>query len=148
MLSSMDKEYHDILKQLTDLTNLLAEKRSAWSQHILLLASTLFGILISLQGKSSGMPLTRLCFALAVVALGLGILLTAIALYSHIDAISRARKGYIEEATNALRYGREMKPVSSSVRRLFVFCEWSGYICFFATVLLLSAYSFRLALGI
>ncbi|SDC53804.1 hypothetical protein [Williamwhitmania taraxaci] len=143
----MNKESYNILKPLSDLTNLLAEKRSAWSQHILLLASTLFGILIYLQGKSSGTLPTRLCFALAVVALGFGILLTAIALYSHIDAISRTRKDYTEEAISALHEHREMNSVSASVRRLFVFCEWLGYICFFATVLLLSAYSFLLALG-
>ena len=136
-----EKNIHDSIKLLGNLTNQYAEKRASWSQHILLLSSTLFGILISLHDTHSDKLYIRLVFALAVAFLGIGILLTALAVYSHIDAVKRARKVAVEESQDALRKHRAMNTVTVPERKIFLFCESAGYVCLVLSVLLLSLYA-------
>ncbi len=141
----MENNISNSFRILGELTNLLAEKRAAWHQQLLVASSALFGVLIALQKESSSYLYTRLTFALALVLLALGILLTAISLYSHVDAISRSRKAATKEAVDALHGDRAMKPVAVRERKLFSFCEKASYICFGLSVLLLAAYSFLIA---
>ncbi len=143
----MDENVNNSIKTLGKLTNELAEKQYAWFRHILLVSATLFGILISLHGKNSDMLHIRLCFALAIVVLALGILQISIAMYSHIDALRRSRKVYTKETIDALHEHRASQPVSVPVRKIFVFCEKSGYICFALSVVLLAVYALLLALS-
>jgi hypothetical protein len=140
----MDEKAFKNAKTFVDLTNQLAEKKYAWSQHILLLSSTLFGILIALHNESSNTLGIRLCFSLAVALLGFGVLLTAIALYSHINALGRSRKVFLQESSDALNKRRDVKPVGVPALKIFVVCEIVGYICFFLCVALLSLYSILL----
>ncbi len=127
-----------ILKELMDEH---VKIRRSWFQHILLLASTLFGILISLHGNASPNLYARWCFALAIALLGLGILTMSIALYAHIDTLKRIRVLYAEEAQNASREGRATGYVSVNERKVFGICEKTGYICFGFCVILLSLYA-------
>jgi hypothetical protein len=140
ILHIMEKNSYDSIKNLEHLTNLLAEKRASWSQQLLLISSSLLGILVSLHAKSSDSLYVRLCFALAIVLLAIGILLTAVSLYSYVEAISRTRQAYKLEAIDALHHNRETKPVSAPVKKIFVFCEKTGYICFASCVFFLSLY--------
>ena len=136
----MEKNVYDSLKTLEQLTHLLSEKRASWSQQLLLISSTLLGVLVSLHAKSSDNLYVRLCFALAIVLLAIGILLTAVSLYSHIEAISRTRQEYTQESISALHDNRASKPVSVPAKKIFVFCEKTGYIGFVSCVFFLSLY--------
>jgi lysylphosphatidylglycerol synthetase-like protein (DUF2156 family) len=140
------KEFNAVMRTLQEQSNLLSEKRSAWRHQLLVAASALFGILISLQSTGTQSQCTRLAFALAIVLLALGILSTAIALYEQIDAIDRSRKAYSAESQAAFREGREMKPVAVRARKLFSFCAGASYICFGLSVLLLAVYAVLSAL--
>lgn len=142
----MDKNVSNSFKTLGELTNLLAEKRSSWHHQILVASSALFGILVALQRDSSTLLYVRLTFAASLVLLALGILLIGITLYSHVDAVSRARKEYTQEAVSALREDRGTKPVAVPVRKLFLICEKLSYICFGLSVLLLASYSIFIAI--
>ncbi|MDH6310559.1 hypothetical protein M2451_003351 [Dysgonomonas sp. PFB1-18] len=141
----MDNNISNSFKTLGEQTNLLAEKRASWHHQLLVASSALFGILISLHNGNSLLLFVRLVFALSVVLLALGIFLIGISLYSHIDAVSRARKAATEEAILAAREHRAMKPVAVPVRKIFSFCEKASYICFGLSVLLLAAYSVLIA---
>ncbi|MFW5700639.1 MAG: hypothetical protein ACOCWM_03030 [Cyclobacteriaceae bacterium] len=118
-----------------------AEKRYVWQRHIQLLGSSLFGILISLHGIGAQQyPAYRLVFALAVVLLALGILLISLALYGHVNAVGRTHKALLDEVQKAGKEFRDIRGVSVPSRPLFVVCEWSAYICFGMSVLLLAFY--------
>jgi len=137
----MDKNVSNSFKTLAELSNSLSEKRASWHHQLLVASSALFGILISLHGKTPLEPLTRWTFAGAVVLLSLGILLTGISLYTQIDAMSRARKEATKEAKSALHEDRAMRPVSVPEKKTFSICAKASYICFGISVLLLAAYA-------
>jgi hypothetical protein len=137
----------DDIKMIAEQSNLLTEKLSEWHHRLLVAASALFGILISLHTTSQVCPLARLTFAAAIVSLALGILLTAYSLYREIDAIRRARKAYVEESVAALREGRATDPVVARERKRFVFCAKASYTCFAFSVLLLALYAVLIALS-
>lgn len=136
----MDENVYNSFKTLTELSNLLAEKRASWSQQLLLASSTLLGILVSLHSRSSDNLYVRLCFALAIVLLCIGILMTGISLYSYVDAISRTREEFVKEAILAAREHRAAQNVSVPTKKINVFCEKTSYICFASCVLVLSLY--------
>jgi len=136
----MDENLKKSMKTIVGISNQLGEKLHSWFQYILLPASSLFGILIALHGRSSDILHIRLFFALAIVALALGILLIAIATYSHIEALRRLRKNYEQEAITALREHRGVGHVGASERKIFLFCEKAGYAFLILSVLLLAVY--------
>ena len=128
-------------RELIKATREFQEKKYAWSQHVQLLAASLFGILIALHDGSSGMHLAaRMAFALAIVLLALGILLNAITIYGHIDAVARARKAFQDEMKAALNEYRDVGPVTVPERRLFAICAIAAYTCFVLSLLLLASY--------
>ncbi|KAA6346404.1 hypothetical protein EZS27_006054 [termite gut metagenome] len=137
----MDKDVSNSLKALHENSKVLAEKRFAYHQYLLVPASTLFGILISLHSNDLGTLYTRLFFSLSIAALVCGILSNAMALYSHIDAVNRTRKVATQESLDAYRENRAMNPVSVPSRKLFVVCEKATYICYALGVVLLSLYT-------
>jgi len=143
----MNEDVKNSVKTIVELTNLLAEKRHAFLQHILLVSTTLFGVLIALQQKSSEWLAARLCFALALVLLGFGILLTSIALYGHIAAVSRSRDLYLAQSKNALREPRATLPVSTPSKKIFVRSETTAYVFFCFSLILLSCYAVIIAVS-
>jgi len=132
-------ESYKVLKELMDEHN---KQKRDWLRNVLLLASTLFGVLISLHDKTLNTPNSPLYFALAIALLGCGILLSGTALYSHIDVLQRARKIYAEEAARAYRENRNAEPVSIYERKTFRFCEALSYICYAGCVILLVVHLF------
>lgn len=136
--------HQNSFKVLKELMDLMEKTRQTWLQHILLLSTTLFGILISLHDRTLENLYARWSFALAVVLLGFGILMIAISLYAHINTLKRVRILYSEEAITALRENREAGYVGVNERKVFGVCEKIGYICFSLCILGLSLYSFLL----
>lgn len=133
-------------RELIKATREFQEKKYAWSQHVQLLAASLFGILIALHGSNSDTHLAaRLAFALAIVLLALGILLNAITIYGHIDAVGRTRAAFLDEMKAALREHRDVGPVAVPERRLFATCAIAAYTCFVLSLVLLASY---VALGV
>lgn len=136
----MEDNVKNSFRVLGELTNLLAEKKSSWHQQLLIASTTLFGVLIALQQGNASLLAARLTFALAVAFLAIGILLIAISLYSHVDAISRARKLATDESIKALREERAMNPIAAKEKKKFQICEKLAYICYALSMILLTIY--------
>jgi hypothetical protein len=137
----MDENYRALIQPAIDLMEKQNEKHEAWIRHVLLLASSLFGILISLHNKTGSYSHSEICFRLAICGLSLGILTYTISLYAQIEALKRLRDNYGSEALNALREGREGEPVSAPKGKLFVFCEITGSISLALAVVFLALYA-------
>ena len=136
---------NESLKELAQIVNELSDKKAVFYRHILLISTTLFGILISLHSKGSYILYVRLFFALAIVSLALGILSVAIVLYGQIEDYRSLKDNYVKEALSAEREFRQMGPVLPDDRKIFLFFEKAAYKCFGVCLLLLSCYSVLLA---
>jgi hypothetical protein len=137
----MSYNLSEAIKDLHENSKLLAEKRFACQQYLLLPASTLLGILTSLHKNDLGTLCARLFFALAIALLACGILTNAIALYSHIDAVSRLRKAGDQDVSDALREHREVNYVSAPGRKIFAVCETAAYAAYVLSLVFLSLYT-------
>jgi hypothetical protein len=137
----MEHNYDPVIKQLAELTNALSEKRHAWFQHIQLLASSLFGVIIALHSTNASCQWYRYLFALGLALLALGLILNSISIYSQIAYTNRARKALKEEAQKAIRSLRAIDGVTVPASKLFAIAEIGAYICFLLSVVLLACYS-------
>jgi hypothetical protein len=137
----MSQNLSEAIKGLHENSRLSVEKRFAYQQYLLIPASTLLGILISLHGSNLNTLYTRLFFSLAIVALVCGILTNALSLYGHVDAVNRAQKAGIQEVSSALREHREVNYVSAPERRVFVACERIAYTSYALSLVFLSLYT-------
>ncbi len=133
--------YEDAFRKSKELMELFNEKQSEWLQRVLFLSATLFGVLVSLHTTTEAGLYSRLAFGASLVSLALGILMLAIALYSHIDSLKRVRKAYTEEAGSAVRERREVGFVSVPPRKFYTACEVAAYIFLPLSVVLLTTYS-------
>lgn len=88
------------LKQLFNLGKEKNIKHNEWLKHILLMASGLIGILISLHSEKSKTILQHYSFVITIVGLGLGILFGSICLYSDVNGANKLFKKYKEKIIN------------------------------------------------
>ena len=136
----MEDPYYNVKKTLIELAQLLAEKRAQWFQHILLVGTTLLGILVSLHTNSSSNLYVRLCFALSIVQLALGLLLSGMLLYSFQEAIARTRQDYLEKAKLAVRENKQPDGASAPPKKIYIIAEKAAYICLASSFLFLTLY--------
>lgn len=142
----MDNDYYrKQLGQLVDLTEKSAEKQLSFFQHILLVSSSTFGILISLHSNSSSCLYIRLVFSLATVILSLGCLTTAIVVYDHSFFVERSRQLFRTEVQSAMKEDREVAGVVVEKKKRTKFCEKASYILLCLSLILLSCYAVLLA---
>jgi hypothetical protein len=131
---------------IQELTAKIHQDSVNWLQHVLLLASTLFGIIIALHNNSLEPQYIRLAFALAVFLLGIGILSLSISLYGRLDVLLRVRKAYAMKAQLQAKTGASIGHVSMGAKKIFGICETIGYICLICSVLILSCYTVLLSI--
>jgi len=132
--------YNTVFEQLTELTEKIGERQSEWFRHLLLIASSLLGILVSLHSKTDNGYSARLIFLLVVFFLMFGILTGSLCLYAEIHAMKKAKRLYIEEAKNSLAENRDIQAVFSKKPLWFSVCQVSTYIIFSGSVMLLAVY--------
>ena len=128
----------------------LQRKRSAVHmdilKHILLIAASVFGILIALHTGESKLPFPcRLLFPLALTGISVGILFCSIALYGEYDAARRIVKSWEEELASSMRENREVSDIFVEPDTFYEVCEKAGYTAMAIALVLLVAYSFLLA---
>jgi hypothetical protein len=133
--------YEEEMKELRGVMDRRFEKQVAFAQHVLLLSSSLFGILIALHSSGIQSPPHHWVFALANSLLAAGILGTAIGLYGHVDTLRRAQEAFARELQAARSEHRDARTVAISARNIFLACEKSGYIFLLLSVLMLALYS-------
>ena len=133
--------YEAEIKELRAVMDRRLEKQVAFSQHVLLLSSSLLGILIALHSSGTQSPPPHWVFALATTLLAMGIPLTTIGLYGHIDTLKRAQEAYADELQSARNEHRDARIVAISARKVFSLCEKIGYIFLLLSVLMFALYS-------
>lgn len=130
-----------VLKQLAQLSREASAKESAFLQHILLVASSTFGILISLHPSVPEYRYSRLGFVLSVAILGLAILCNAIALFAQSRLPRRAQKDLSEEGRAAIRENRPVNQICVQRKKYHVFCERATYILLVVALISLCSYA-------
>lgn len=120
-----DPKNIETFKQLNEKRN---EKHFDWVKHILLVASGLLGVLVSLRSTKSGDEYQHYAFIATVSALGLGILTGSIHLYAEVNAMNRLQDKLIEQIKKESK-GQGGNPEIINAGPLFVFTilEWTCY---------------------
>lgn len=80
---------HENLKDLSNVSKLRNEKREEWLKQVVLGATTLVGVLISLHKEKSPTEATHVLFCLTIGLLALGILSGAMVLFAPVNAYHR-----------------------------------------------------------
>lgn len=116
-------------------------KRTQWYKHLILVSSSLFGILISLRPEPKNIDhISILYYLTGLSLLALCILFLSITIYGNINTDSRAILEYNQKATNAINKGTKIPNIQVTPRRIFIISEYSGYIAFVLSIILLSCY--------
>ncbi|MDR3350737.1 MAG: hypothetical protein LBN98_03685 [Prevotellaceae bacterium] len=139
-------DYTENYKEYFKLKNQLTEQRIAYLRYILLITSTLMGLLISLHGSTIVALSVRLAFACSMVLICIGLLTGAVAVY--LLSIT-ARKNLVEDYQHKLQDARTtssaMLPVSGHPPKLFAVCEKTCYIALLLAVVSLTLYAVSVA---
>lgn len=134
-------DYDQIINRYSEITKDAASARSDWSKGLILLASTLFGILVSLFGTIPHEPGTAFLLALSITLLGGGILTLGISAYEYVYL----RNQHVKALGKKLQAAHQMRPVCPttyiSSPRIFSRCRIISYIAFAMSVMLLCVYS-------
>lgn len=128
-------------KKIEDLTAQSSQRILSFWQHILLVSSSLDGILISLRVGSSQYLYIRWAFLLSIGLLTLGVLTTSILLYDHSMLIERCRQQYVQEVRTAIQEDREIGGVLVQKKKRTTICEWTSAISLILAVLLILSYA-------
>lgn len=130
-----------VLKQLAQLSREASAKESAFLQHILLVASSTFGILISLHPSVPEYRYSRLGFVLSVAILGSAILCNAIALFAQSRLPRRAQKDLSEKSIASIQEDKPMEPICVDKKKYHIFCERATYILLVIALICLCSYA-------
>lgn len=133
--------YEKKMRTMEDLTNQSSQRTLSFWQHILLVSSSIDGILISLHAGQSEHIYTQLAFLLSTVVLSLGILTTSIVVYDYSMLLERTRQKFADEFQNALREGREVRNVVVDTRKRTKFFENFSLISLICAILFMLLYT-------
>jgi hypothetical protein len=133
-------------EQLIELADKRDEVHFSFIKHILLMASGLLGILVSLHRAASPDFITHFSFALALLTLALGILFLTIALFAQVAVHKQQFLKWKSEVVKQLRdENYKPKPIVAEPSRFYAFCEKIGYFSFSISIVLLAIYGISIA---
>ena len=134
------------LEQLVELAEKRDEVHFAFIKQILLMASGLLGILVSLHKATSTDNSSRISFALALGLLSLGILLLTIGLSAQV-AVRRAQ--FVKWKAEVLSHIRDdnyrTKAIFGEPSKIYAACEKTGYVSLTLSVISLTIYAVLIA---
>jgi hypothetical protein len=120
----MDNHYYNNqLKEAFDELRLAVQKKETFFQQVLFVSSATLGILVSLHSSQSTALYIRLVFALSILLLLLGILISGKLLYNLSRLPELSYRKFVAELTNAISGGRKMDPVLVGSRKWISVCE-------------------------
>lgn len=133
------------LDQLMEHQDKRDEVRFGFYKQVLLMASGLFGILISLHktvATDSSNDNTRIAFALSIALIALGILLLSIALYAQVAVHTAVHLQLRDELLKQLKdEAYNPKFVNSNPSKIYHICEKISYISFALSIIGLTIYT-------
>lgn len=138
------------LKDSTDKLNELMQDRRdlhiGWLKQLLIIASGVSSILVSLQGTSNKSSEVALPFVLIVALLSIGILGLAIALYGHVHLARRLQSKMIEAIQQQLRENSQNhESFSVNPPSIFSIAEVVGYAALACSLICFVWYSFEIS---
>jgi hypothetical protein len=129
-------------EQLSTLAEKRDEKVFGFIKQVLLMASSLLGILVSLHKTSSEIRFSRLSFSFSVGLLALGILLLIIALSAEVAKHrSMFLKRKAEVSTQLSDESYRPKMIFGNPSKIYRFCETFGYISLSLSIISLAVYA-------
>jgi hypothetical protein len=135
---NMNKYYNTY----TETNNLATTKKYEWLKNILIMASTLIGILVSLHSKKSPNAQVHYLFSTTIISLGLGILTGAISLFAEVHTLEKAAEACKERILQALDGKEDILPLMTVPReKIFFYIEKICYASFVISILCLMAYA-------
>jgi hypothetical protein len=136
----MDNEYYfKQLRKVEEMGLRAEEKQCQFFQHLLLVAITVFAIVISLHTSNSNNLLLQSLFVLSTILLATGILSVTMVYRDHIIQSKEAQKAFLDEVKEACHSNREVDPVFGTEKKRIKILEIVTYIS-----LLLSLIGFTL----
>lgn len=129
-------------KQLADLLNQATRQEESFYKHILLVSSSIFGILISLHTNSSPHLYIRVVFLCSVFSLALGILTSAIVLHSYVRLLKKTHQAYRNEFLKSHKEKRMMSPVFAKQSPIATICKKISLTSLSLSILFLVSYSY------
>ena len=129
-------------EQLSTLAEKRDEKVFGFIKQVLLMASSLLGILVSLHKTSSEIRFSRLSFSLAVGLLALGILLLIIVLSAEVAKHrSMFLKWKAEVSAQLSDENYKPKMIFGNPPKIYRLCETVGYISLSLSIISLAVYA-------
>ncbi len=137
--------YEKQLRKTEKMTKESFEKQVDFYRNLLIVASGSLGILVSLHNTHSEYLYIRMVFLLAVLSLAIGILTTSIVLHDLSRLPERARQAFLNEAKDALKDDRLIKPVFVDKKKRTKVCEKVVPAALLASLILLVLYVFLIS---
>ncbi|HRH50221.1 MAG TPA: hypothetical protein PLP23_15800 [Panacibacter sp.] len=133
-------------EQLTELAEKRDEVHFSFIKQILLMSSSLFGILVSLHKVTASSDSIRLSFALALGLLSLGILLLSIALFAQVTVHRELFRQKKDDILLQIRDSNH-KPriLATEPPKIYRFLENIGYISLLLSLVCLTIYAILIA---
>ena len=130
------------LKGLTELSDRRYSKYFGWIRHLLLTATGLIGVLVSLKAGKSTNPDEHSAFVVTIVSLGIGILFGSLLLYSEISNLDKGRKLYANRLIELNKGAKDPFPIGTvETSKIYKVAEIICYASFIIAVLSLIFYA-------
>lgn len=134
------------LEQLVKIADKRDEVHFSFIKQILLMASGLLGILVSLHKVNATDQFTRVAFSLALGLLALGILLLTVALSAQVTTHKKIFMKWKEEILSHVKdEGYEPKMVFTEPSKIYSGCEKLGYCSLAISIVFLTIYAILIA---
>ena len=136
----MEMDYAFELKKLHEERN---KKHYDWLKNVILMASGLIGILVSLHSVKSVEYISHLLFSSTILLLGIGILSGTIYLYAEIDVYNHHLKLLDEARKNIVPNGKDQERIIlyAGVRQVYVLMKYVAFFSFVLAIPSLIAYA-------
>ncbi|WP_423128481.1 hypothetical protein [Gaoshiqia sp. Z1-71] len=138
--------YYSQLEQLNEVVKESADKKISFYQHVILVSSSILGIIISLHTITSPCIYVRLTFVLSVISLLIGILSMVVVLYDFSHLPERIRPVFQNEIEKSLKKDEKVNPVFVKHKRRTLILEKISYLFLLLGMALLVTYNVLISL--
>jgi hypothetical protein len=138
----MDHYYRQQFRQLVELKDQLVSSKVSFFRHVLLLSSSMLGVLVAFRPELSVNLHIRVVFVLGVLLLLFGILSSAKVVYDYTRLADQKVEAFYKELQNALREERQLEDLyGGRLKKMTLWCEKYSLWMLFLSLLLLSVYT-------
>ncbi|WP_430973402.1 hypothetical protein [Sunxiuqinia rutila] len=138
--------YHNQLEQLNEIVKESADKKISFYKHVILVSSSILGIIISLHTTTSQCLYVRLTFVFSVISLLIGILSMVVVIYDFSHLPERILPVLQSEIENALKKDEKVKPVFVKHKKRTLILEKMSYLFLLLGMALLVTYNVFISL--